>query len=312
MTFDNERLEKLRQQVYSKESIDTKLKVISKRQQELSKKLEELDKIRIKEQQDVDNLEKFSFASLISSIKGDRVERLEKEKDEAYAATVRYEAALKEYNSVCDNIEYYENELVKIGDAQHEYEALINEKFTYLKQSGNPQAEEIMRLDELIGRMTKEIKEIDEALLAGDKVKETIILVTEDLEEAEYHAEMDLRSRRSAHDRVKYRHLNEAEGHIATLQIRMGSFRAELADVEIDTDINIDIGLCTEFADMFGNIFTEIKVLEKIRNLHNQAKNTRDKIISTIYRLEEKRDELYKDMKDTRKQVESLVIDTAL
>ena len=63
---------------------------------------------------------------------------------------------------------------------------------------------------------------------------------------------------------------------------------------------------------MFGNIFTEIKVLDKIRRLHNQAKNTRDKIISTIYRLEEKRDDLYNDIKDVRKQVEDLVIDTTL
>ena len=313
MAFDNERLEKLRKLVYSKESIKTKLNVIYKRKDELGKKLVELDKIRLKEQEDVDNLEKFSFASLISSLKGDKVERLEKEKDEAYAAYVKYEAALKEYNAINDNIEYYQNELEKIGNSKHEYEQLINEKFTYLKESGNPQAEEIMRLDELVGRMAKEIREIDEALIAGDKVKEAIEVVVADLEEAEYYAEMDLRSGKGVYDRAKYRRLNEAEGHIATLQIRMGSFRTELADVDIDTDINVDVGgICTEFADMFGNIFTEIKVLDKIRRLHNQAKNTRDKIISTIYRLEEKRDDLYNDIKDVRKQVEDLVIDTTL
>ena len=273
----------------------------------------ELDKIRLKEQEDVDNLEKFSFASLISSLKGDKGERLEKEKDEAYAAYVKYEAALKEYNAVNETMEYYQNELEKIGNSKHEYEQLINEKFTYLKESGNPQADEIMRLDELVGRMAKEIREIDEALIAGDKVKEAIEVVVADLEEAEYCAEMDLRSGKGVYDRAKYRRLNEAEGHIATLQIRMGSFRTELADVDIDTDINVDVGgICTEFADMFGNIFTEIKVLDKIQRLHNQAKNTRADIISAIFKLEQKRDSLYNEMKDTRKQVENLVIDTAI
>ena len=167
--------------------------------------------------------------------------------------------------------------------------------------------------DELVGRMAKEIREIDEALIAGDKVKEAIEVVVADLEEAEYCAEMDLRSGKGAHNRAKYRHLNEAEGHIATLQIQMGSFRTELADVDIDTDINVDVGgICTEFADMFGNIFTEIKVLDKIRRLHNQAKNTRADIISAMFKLEQKRDSLYNEMKDTRKQVENLVIDTAI
>lgn len=312
MTFDNERLEKLRKLVYSKESIKTKLNVIYKRKDELGKKLVELDKIRLKEQQDVENLEKFSLASLISSIKGDRVERLEKEKDEAYAATVKYEAALKEYNAVNDTIEYYQNELEKAGEVKTEFEKLINEKYTYLKESGNPGAEEIMRLDELIGRMAKDIREIDEALIAGRKVKDAAELVVAVLEEAEYCADRDLRSGRGAYDRTKYKRLNEAEGHIATLQIRMSSFRTELADVDIDTDINIDIGLCTEFADMFGNIFTELKVLEKIQGLHNQAKNTHAQIISAIFKLEQKRDALYDDMTDTRKQVENLVIDTAL
>lgn len=312
MKYDNEKLEMLRQQVYSSENIKAKLDVIYKRKSELAKKLQELDKIRIKEQQDVDNLEKFSFASLISSIKGDKVEKLEKERDEAYAATLKYESAQKEYNAVCDNVSYYENELSKIGEAEKEYETAINEKFTYLKRSGNPQAEEIMRLDELIGRMVKEIKEIDEALIAGDKVRESAELVVADLEEAEYYANRDLRSRKGDHTRVKYKHLNEAKGHIDTLQIRMGSFRTELADVDIDTDINIDIDIYTEFADMFDDIFTEIRALDKIRSFHIQAKNTRDKIISTIYKLEEKRDQLYSDVKEIRKQVENLVINTDL
>ena len=45
-----------------------------------------------------------------------QVEKLEKERDEAYAAALKYETVLKEFNAVCDNITYYENELEKIGN----------------------------------------------------------------------------------------------------------------------------------------------------------------------------------------------------
>lgn len=313
MNYTNEKAETLRQQVYSKESIRAKLAVIYKRRQELKIRLDELDKIRIKEQQDVDNLEKFSLASILSSITGNKVEKLEKERDEAYAAALKYETALKEFNAVCDNITYYENELEKIGKAEEEYEAVINEKFTQLKQSGHPKADEIMRLDRLVGRMQNEIKEIDEALAIGTKAKSSAERITAELENAENSADEDILSQYSC-GRAKYTYLSNAQEELNLLQVHLSRFRTDLADVRsIDADLQLEINDFLSFADIvLENFISEIIALNKIRKSLESAEKMRDKIISTIYRLEEKRDQLQSDIKEVRKQLENLVIDTPL
>lgn len=313
MGFDNERLETLRQQVYNKGNIKSKLEVIYKRKHDLEAELEKLDKARIKEQKDVERLEKVSLASILCSIAGNKVEKLNKEKDEAYEAAVKYDSAYKEFTDVCENIRHYQEQYSRIIDLEKEYEAAINEKFTYLRQSGNPQAEEIMRLDDMIGRMDNDITEIDEAIAAGKKATATAHAVVAALEKAEGWGEFDVFASGSISAIAKHSALDDAQKQINTLRIQLGNLRTELADVRVDSDIRIEVDDFDRIADYFFDcIFTDWSVLKKIRDSLTQARNTRDKIVSVTHNLTQMREQLKTDIKETRAEIEKLIINAAL
>ena len=87
-------LKELWQQVAEKKSCEAKQKELTAQQNALVDRLKKLEKSKLAEQADVDRLKGHSLAAFFYQVIGKMDEKLDKERQEAYAARVKYDAAL--------------------------------------------------------------------------------------------------------------------------------------------------------------------------------------------------------------------------
>ena len=100
MTYYDEQLQRLQAQTARAKQLESMLRELRGQQAALSARVRELDAVKRKEQVDVDRLEGRSLAAFFYNVIGKMDERLDKERQEAYAARVKYDAAARELEGV--------------------------------------------------------------------------------------------------------------------------------------------------------------------------------------------------------------------
>ena len=89
------RLRELREMKSRKLHLEALRSELTKQLEELNERVTFLKNAAYYEQKDVDRLEKGGLASLVYDLFGKKEQKLEKEKQEAYAARMKYEAAAR-------------------------------------------------------------------------------------------------------------------------------------------------------------------------------------------------------------------------
>lgn len=111
MSFYDEQLQNPQQQVARKAHLEAVLRDLHNQKRELDIKVADLNRAKQDEQTDVDRLEGRSLAAFFYAVVGKKEEKLDKERREAYAASVKYDAAVRELSAVEEDIARYESEL---------------------------------------------------------------------------------------------------------------------------------------------------------------------------------------------------------
>ena len=111
MDVDREQLQKLREQIGRKAHLTSMLDNLYVQEKEQKEKVEELRQEKEDEQKDVDRLEDRGLTALFYSLIGKIDEKMTKEQKEAYAASVKYEAANQELKAIQYHIHTYVKEL---------------------------------------------------------------------------------------------------------------------------------------------------------------------------------------------------------
>ena len=99
-------LKELWQQVAEKKNCEAKQKELTAQRDTLADRLKKLEKSKLAEQADVDRLEGHSLAAFFYQVIGKMDEKLDKERQEAYAARVKYDAALHDLSSVDADLDH--------------------------------------------------------------------------------------------------------------------------------------------------------------------------------------------------------------
>jgi len=293
MNYYDERLKELHKQKSQKNRLETTKTELDAQRKNLLNKVAELEKVKRKEQKDVDKIEGKGLVALFYQIAGNKEEKISKERREAYAAAMKYDAAKRELDGIEADLDYCMAELQKLADSEEEYTRLLEQKKTALKTSGDARTKEIFALEEELASLEHEIIELEEALDAGYAACDTAKQIVSELTEADDLADWDIFADSLLIDMSKREHIESAQNLVGDLQSQLRRFKTELADVQIQADIKIEIDDFDKFADwFFDNIFTDWGIKEKIENSLGQAKNTHTQIIQTINVL--------KDMRDTR------------
>ena len=124
----DEELKELQQQAAMKNRLETILKELKKQQEELQARVDELAVIKEKEQLDVDRLERRSLTNYFYQVVGKLDERLTEEKQEAYQAAVKYDAAYSELQAVEADIRTKELEYGRVRRSNERYQEVLKEK----------------------------------------------------------------------------------------------------------------------------------------------------------------------------------------
>ena len=310
MTYYDAQLQQLQQQMARSNQLEAIINELRGQRSALSEQVRELEAVKLEEQADVDRLEGRSLAAFFYNVIGRMDEQLNKERQEAYAARVKYDAAARELEGVEHDLRRYECELAGLqGCAQ----TLLKEKAGAIKAAGGTNGEEILKLEERSAFLESQKKELREAISAGNAALGTAQQVLSSLDSAEGWGTWDLFGGGLIADLAKHSHLDEAQSSIEHLQSQLRRFKTELADVTIQADMQVNVDGFLRFADyFFDGLFTDWAVLDKISQSQSQVQSTRSQIESVLSRLDSMMNAVEQEQAQVKNKLDALVLSAQL
>ena len=165
-------------------------------------------------------------------------------------------------------------------------------------------------MEDRLSALAAQAKELTEAERAGQEVLQKLYAVSSTLDSAEGWGTWDLFGGGLITDLAKYSKLDEAQSRINELQSDLNRYRAELADVMLQANIQVDIGDFLRFADyFFDDVFSSWAVLDCIRNTAQQAASARQKVLQIQDRLSAARAQLEQETAALDQQHRTLVLE---
>lgn len=306
----DDRIKRLGEQCERKRKLRAVLDELFDRKRELSDKVFNLKMQMLHEQTDVDRLEGRSLYAFFYNVIGKKDEMLTKERAEAYEARVKYDAAMAEQQAVSDDIDQFNSELESIKNCENEYRAALKEKAEKIKAAGIADSEKIIKLEQNINSAKAILKELDEAVSAGNRAKNIAESILESLDKAKKWSTYDvLGGGGIISHAAKHEHLDMAQSNVERLQVALSKFKTELTDVKITFDSQVNIDGFLKFADyFFDGLFVDLSVRNRITDSQQQVMSTMDQIKRVLYKLDSmKRDTEYK-LTEMKEKYDELII----
>jgi len=313
MTYYDEQLRDLQEQISRFRQQTAKRRELLNQKNTLQEQVRRLETVMRNEQADVEKLEGHSLAAFYYYVIGKRDERLTAERQEAYAAKVKYDSAAGELEAVAAEIRALDAELLQLRGCEQRYEAVLQAKKSALKEAGSPHAEEILQLEERMAFLESQRKELREAISAGTSAQSTAERVLTSLSRAENWGTVDLLGGGLVSDLAKHSHLDTAQTEIAYLQTQLRRFKTELADIQIHADTQVNVDGFLRFADFFfDGLFADWSVMGKIRNSQDSVSNTLSQVRRVLSRLNSMLRTAEQDYAEAKRKLDVLVLGAQL
>lgn len=307
MNIFNDNLKALQAEVARKRKLEAVLDSLFTEKDRLVAEEQELAAILRKEQRDVRAMEGVSLSSIFSTILGNKEERLNKERMEAHAAALKHEAAVRRLERVERDIKDTIAGIDSLSGAEEKFNAAVSVRLEEIKRSGGHDARKAYDLEERIGYLCAQIREIEEAVCAGNAAVDQILSIEESLESAEGWGTFDLLGGGMISGMAKHSHLDEAQYKVEHLQYLLSKLRTELADVSINADLQIHVDGFLRFADYFFDGFiADWAVLDRINESHEQVANVKSQVYSIISNLINIKGNTELEIKRLREQLSDL------
>lgn len=288
MKYEKEELKRLQEQLAEKKRLEVRIPRSYEERAELEKQVKELEKKKTQEQRDVDRLEGHSLDAFFFHVAGNKDEKLDKERKEAYEARAKYDMAKYELDHLMEDIQRMESSLQQLEGCESAYQRALDANAEEIRAADSPLSLALKEAEERLLTLEVQKKELTEALEAGKSSLEIVEEVIKSLEKAENWGAWDAFGGGFFADAVKYDHLDHAQEQLQKLQRELSRFKTELMDVSIDASWNVGLDGFTRFADFFfDNIFTDWTVLGRIQDSKRQIIQTREQIRQLLKRLTE-------------------------
>lgn len=309
MILYNGQLKILYDMVCRKEHLRMKYEELLEQKIMLRIETAKLEKALIKEQDDVNKLECGSLAAFFYYVMGKMDEKLSKEKEEAYAAAVKYDAAKKELERVEAELEAKEKEMADLHGCDEEYEEVLALKKERMKTMNHDAMEKVFAFDQRMTYLENQNRELDEAIEAGNLALDLTDQVSEELDNAKQWGTFDLFYGDMNTGKIKYSKLDERQRLVEELQHQLRRYKTELSDVIENVDKDPSINGFLQFADaFFNNLFTEWTVLLKIEKSKKQVESTKEQILEIQKRLQGMKLEVMREKNELQGQLDQLIV----
>jgi hypothetical protein len=262
-------------------------------------RLAQLGAVLEKEEADVRKLEGLSLTAMFHQFLGNKEDRLDKERQEVFAAKLRYDQSAHEVASLERDIADLEAKLAALGDPEAEYALALERKEDRIEGAARAH---LVRLTEKAADINSDIKEIGEAVAAGEDVIAGLDGVIASFKSAGNWGIVDLIGGGIIITAVKHSKIDKAKAGIHEVQSRLGRFRRELADLRTrpDVPLSVEISSFEKFADyLFDGLIFDWIVQSKINKSLDAAVEMRAKMASIVADLRRRRESRMKDRDDT-------------
>lgn len=278
----------LQAQLTYKKRLEAMQKELCSQRDALQTKVTELKKIMVSEQKDVDRLQSPSLAAFFYYATGKIHEKLDEERREAYAARIKYDAALRELKAIEQDIEATEEDLQDLAHCETRYAQVIEEKRIAIESAGTPLSQELLDRERELTFLTSQERELEEAIAAGTAALRSANDVVISLKNAEGIGSIDfLPGSGFLADMAKHESLDEAQKTAEDMQVLLHRFNKELADVELRSELQVSIERLLKFSDFFfDHLLTDDTVFENIKKSHTQVDQARDLILGILRQLQ--------------------------
>lgn len=284
----NKEMEELKQGINRLRKSDYMLQSLNDQLRELESNKIKLEVELDREELDVENLNKKSLTTIFYSVLGSKEKQLEKERQEALAARLKLEDNLKQIEDLNLQIAKLRQERKQYQNNEALYNQLYRKKYDRLKSGGNPYYQKIMELEEGVLNCKASLKEIKEAITAGNRVLDQIKSAESSLNSAEGWGTWDLLGGGFLTDMMKHSHIDDARDSVSKIQSLLNNFRTELADVRIHSEIQIHIEGFAKFADFFfDGLISDWVIQSRINDSLESVQRVKSEVSSVLSKLEQ-------------------------
>ncbi len=282
----NQEMEELQQQIFRRNKLKNMLAELRNQRRTASDKTDELKHSLDQENEDVEKLESKNLTHLFYSVLGKLGEQVEKEKQEALAAKLKYDQAIREIEQIDQQIHQCEKESAEYFNCQRQYDALYEKKKQLLMEANSETAQQLLDIAHQLDAVKNNQKEIKEAIHAGNEVSSHIERALESLDKAEGWGTYDLLGGGLIADLAKHSHIDDAKGEADQIQWKLSQFRTELADVKIYNDIHFETDGFGKFADFFfDGLIADWCMQSRINESADSIRRVQEQVRTVLFKL---------------------------
>jgi len=159
-------------------------------------------------------------------------------------------------------------------------------------EAGAGPASRLLQLSEPLADARSDVRELDEAIDAGNRVLDGLDHAIASLKSAGGWGVWDLLGGGIVATAVKHSRIDDARASIHRVQELLWRFRRELGDVEADPDVGVDLSSFEAFADyFFDGLIVDWIVQSRIESSLEKAVRMRDTVQQVMEDLHGRMDE---------------------
>ena len=208
-----------------------------------------------------------------------------------------------------EELEQCQAQLRRLKSCEQRYEEMLKEKSREMKRAAGLPGKEILKLEEQETYLESQKREVQEAIRAGREALDTSDAILLSLGSAENWGTWDLIGGGLMTDMIKHSKLDEAQNQVTTLQETLRRFKTELADIEIQADLQVGVDGFMRFADVFfDGLFVDWAVMNEISNSKSQVQDTKAQIERVLNHLHSLDREIQAELEGTRQKRKDLII----
>lgn len=275
----------LKEKTEEKKRLELQLKKTIQDYNDLIEKSAALSALLKKELADVQQLENGGITALFYSLLGNKVEKLDKERQEYLSAKLKYENCENEVKQLEIEIERIKSEISELGDPDKTYKNILNAKVLRLREKQN---DKFLKYDESLEFHLKQKNEINEAIEAGETALKGLRLAIQALRKAKNWGIYDMVGGGILATAIKHSNIDEAKNIIHNVQIWLKKFKRELSDVHFATskELAVQMDSFSTFADyFFDNLIFDWVVQDKINRSLEGCETTCKQVLELVTQL---------------------------
>jgi len=298
----------LKERTEEKKRIESQIEKARQQEDQLKVKLTGLSAQLKKEFADVERLEGTSLSSLFYSFLGNKIEKIDKERQEYLAAKLKHDSCRNELEHLQNEIDKMEMLLREFGDPVKEFQNKLDEKNDLLKQRGD---DKLTKFEDLLEIYYSQKREIKESIDAGEEVLSGLRNAIRTLRKAVNWGTFDMLGGGIIATAVKHSNIDEAKSHIHDVQTCLNRFRRELADVRSSDlpDMNLQFDSFSTFADyFFDNLIFDWVVQSKIHRSLESCEQVYQQVLNIVTNLKVAEVDITKKYKQIREELNGYLI----